>query len=194
MRALRPFHPLTQMRCLLAPLLAILLILPSAHSFTTGRGTHSSPVHTGSNTPQETQARTTYDRLPLTFENTQKEHNPSPRFLAHGHGYALALSPTETLLSLFSSTPVSSHDRSATDALPSSSAPPASALHFRFPGANPNTVMQAEQPLPGVVNYLIGNDPAQWRTNIPTAARVRYSALYPGIDLTVYGATGGLRG
>ncbi len=51
--------------------------------------------------------------------------------------------------------------------------------------------MQAEQPRPGVVNSFVGTDPAQWRTHGSTAARVRYSALYPGIDLTVYGVTGG---
>ncbi len=174
MRALRPFLPCVQVRCLLASLLAILLILPGAHSFTTGRGTHSSAVHTGSDAPQEIQARAAFDRLPLSFESTQEEHNPSPNFGAHGHGYALALTPTEALLSL---------------AVPPSS--PTSALHFRFPGANPVPTMWAERPLPGVVNSFVGTDPVQWRTHVSTAARVRYSALYPGIDLTVYGTAGG---
>ena len=45
--------------------------------------------------------------------------------------------------------------------------------------------------MPGVANYFIGNDPAQWHTNVPTSARVRYTDLYPGIDLTVYGTEGG---
>ena len=49
----------------------------------------------------------------------------------------------------------------------------------------------ARNALPGVVNYLVGNDPAQWHTDVPTSARVRYTALYPGIDLTVYGTEGG---
>ncbi len=68
MRTLRPFLPCVQVRCLLASLLAILLILPTAHSFTTGRGTHSSAVHTGSDAPQEIQARTAFDHLPCLRE------------------------------------------------------------------------------------------------------------------------------
>jgi hypothetical protein len=41
--------------------------------------------------------------------------------------------------------------------------------------------------LPGKANYFIGNDPAKWRTDIPTYARVGYQDLYPGIDLVYYG-------
>jgi len=40
------------------------------------------------------------------------------------------------------------------------------------------------------VNYLIG-DAKQWRTNIPTYERVRYSSVYPGVDLSFYGKQGG---
>ena len=38
----------------------------------------------------------------------------------------------------------------------------------------------------------MGNDPAQWRTNIPTFARVRYQQVYPGVDLIYYGRQGRL--
>ena len=31
------------------------------------------------------------------------------------------------------------------------------------------------------------NDPAQWRSGVPTFARVRYTGVYPGIDLVYYG-------
>jgi uncharacterized repeat protein (TIGR01451 family) len=42
------------------------------------------------------------------------------------------------------------------------------------------------------VNYLLGNDRAAWRTNVPTYARVRYGAVYPGIDVVYYGNQGEL--
>ncbi len=35
---------------------------------------------------------------------------------------------------------------------------------------------------PGRVNYLIGNDPRAWRTNIPTFRGVRYREMDSGID------------
>jgi hypothetical protein len=41
--------------------------------------------------------------------------------------------------------------------------------------------------LPGKVNYFIGNAAWQWRTDIPTYARVKYQAVYPGVDLVYYG-------
>ena len=47
-----------------------------------------------------------------------------------------------------------------------------------------------EEPLFGVTNYLIGNDPSKWRIGVPGYRRVRYSGVYPGIDLLYYGAEG----
>jgi hypothetical protein len=54
-------------------------------------------------------------------------------------------------------------------------------------GANPDAAVEGLNELEGKVNYLIGNDPAQWRTNIPTFSRVRYSEVYRGIDVVYYG-------
>jgi len=45
---------------------------------------------------------------------------------------------------------------------------------------------QGEEALPGVVNYLIANQSSGWLKNIPTYSRVRYSQLYPGIDVVYY--------
>jgi formylglycine-generating enzyme required for sulfatase activity len=36
-------------------------------------------------------------------------------------------------------------------------------------------------------NFLQGNDPAQWSTEIPAFATVQYQDIYPGIDLNCYG-------
>jgi hypothetical protein len=40
---------------------------------------------------------------------------------------------------------------------------------------------------PSQTNYLVGQDPALWRTHIPNYRRVTYSGLYPGIDAVFYG-------
>ena len=40
---------------------------------------------------------------------------------------------------------------------------------------------------PGKANYFVGSDSSNWRTNIPTYGKVRYDAVYPGIDLIYYG-------
>jgi hypothetical protein len=40
--------------------------------------------------------------------------------------------------------------------------------------------------LPGKSNYFSGSDPKQWHTRIPQFEKVRYSNLYPGVDVVFY--------
>src|SRR5450432_1044698 len=35
--------------------------------------------------------------------------------------------------------------------------------------------------------YFRGNDRKQWRSDVPQYARVKYSSVYPGVDLVYYG-------
>jgi len=46
---------------------------------------------------------------------------------------------------------------------------------------------EARGELKGKVNYFIGNEPALWRTDIPTFREVVYREVYPGIDLVYSG-------
>ena len=59
-------------------------------------------------------------------------------------------------------------------------------LRMKFVGANANPRVTGEARQQGTINYFIGR-PEQWRTKIPVYSRVRYSSLYPGIDLVFYG-------
>src|SRR6185503_18829372 len=45
-------------------------------------------------------------------------------------------------------------------------------------------------PLPGIVNYLIGPDPSRWHTRVPTYSRVGYDGVSPGVDLVYYSRDG----
>ena len=45
----------------------------------------------------------------------------------------------------------------------------------------------ATEELSGKINYLTGNDPAQWRSGVPTFAKVRVEGIYPGVNLVYYG-------
>ena len=56
-----------------------------------------------------------------------------------------------------------------------------------FVDSNPRARMLGSAPLVGKINYFIGDDPAQWRTGIPTYGEVRITDLYPGVDLVYYG-------
>src|SRR5438876_7907036 len=112
----------------------------------------------------------TYGRLPLYFEANQGQSDPQVRFLARGGGHTLFLTPTEAVLVL-------------TKQDPSLQA----VLRMTFMGASPQAQIMGQREVAGKVNYFLGNDPAKWRTNVPTYAAVRYEGLYPGIDLVYYG-------
>jgi hypothetical protein len=118
-----------------------------------------------------------YGRLPLTFEANQGQTSSQVNFLSRGKGYTAFLTTGGMVLTL---RPTVAKPRLA-PSLQSTT------LTFRLVGANKNPVAVGEEMQPGRVNYFIGNDPAQWRTKVPTYAKVRYKNVYPGIDLIYYG-------
>ncbi len=58
--------------------------------------------------------------------------------------------------------------------------------HVTFPGASKNPVITAEDPTATRLNYFIGRDSRNWRTNVNTHRRLRYRGLWPGIDLVFH--------
>ena len=65
-------------------------------------------------------------------------------------------------------------------------------LRMQLVGAQHGSEGAGEEPLAGVANYFLGDDPARWRTGVPTYAKVRYQEVYPGVDLVYYGNQGQL--
>src|SRR5262249_3866226 len=65
-------------------------------------------------------------------------------------------------------------------------------VRLRYLGANPSPTISANDPLPGLVNYFIG-DASRWRTNVPTYAGLTYAGLYTGVDLRYDGTDGKLK-
>ena len=62
------------------------------------------------------------------------------------------------------------------------------ALWLKLQGSGPKAVASGLDKQQGIVNYFVGNDPKQWRTNVPTYSRVKLAGVYPGVDLVTYGA------
>jgi hypothetical protein len=120
-----------------------------------------------------------YGKLPLHFEANRGQTDKDVRFLSHGAGYSLYLTASETVLVLAKPNPDAKHDAKA----PVKSV----ALRMSLVGAARKPVVSGLDEQPGKANYFIGKDPAQWRTNVPTYAKVQYQNVYPGIDLVYYG-------
>ena len=61
-----------------------------------------------------------------------------------------------------------------------------------FVAANRSLEFEPRDPQPGIYNYLIGNDPAKWHTNIKGYAEVVYRNVWDGVDLRLYPNGSGL--
>jgi hypothetical protein len=151
--------------------------------------------------------------LPLAFEPNAGQADPPARFIARAPGSTISFSPSAVAIAVESVTAgrgasagaeqdadrpgakFQAFDRAVLGGPPSARAlPAATAVRMQFVGANAAPVMASGEPLPGTVNYLIGNDPQQWHTNLPTYAGVVYQGLYPGIDLKYEGTASTLKG
>ena len=127
-----------------------------------------------------------YGQLPLAFEQNAGQAGSGAAFVARGNGYALLLERAGIELAL---------RRSALDAKQSRSVEnPRAARHvsegsieMSLEGSDSAAKFVALDELPGKSNYLIGNDPKKWRTNVPTYRKVAERGVYPGVDLVYYG-------
>ena len=119
--------------------------------------------------PQRLQAA--YGQLPLAFEPNFGQTDARVEFLARGNQFGLFLTGQEAVLKLSRSS---------------------AALRMSLAGGSTQAQVAGIDPMSGKSNYLIGNNPSRWHTNIPQYARVRYSQVYPGVDLIFYGKQGKL--
>ena len=129
------------------------------------------PVGTSTTVPDAaTQAHLSaaYGQLPLSFEANQGQTDSRVNFLSRGAGYSLFLTPSQAMLSL-------KHGDSS------------NVVGMRLVGSNPAARSVGLDKLPGVSNYLTGNDPSKWHTNIANYARAGYQNVYRGINLVYHG-------
>ena len=153
------------------------------------------PASPASATVSKPQITATMMRMPLQFEANHGQVDAQVQFLARGTSYTLFLTQTESVMVLQQrDAPAAKEPLVLIDppAVPDAAPMKQSIVRMTLEGANPSPAIDGMEPLPGIVNYFIGNDPAKWRTNIPTYAKVQYQQAYPGIDLAYYGNQGRL--
>ncbi len=154
-----------------------------------------------------------YGPSSLAFEANQGQTDPRVKFLSRGVGFALFFTANEAVVVLrrptvdhgqysaerdagfTTGTPTLDIQGRTAESPTPNPAPDAQTfdvMRMRFVGANTEAHLAGSEPLPGKVNYFIGNDPKQWRSDIPTYARVRYQDVYPGVSVVYYGTPGQL--
>jgi len=141
----------------------------------------AAPQRTPASLPSRVKAQEALAGLPLSFIQNQGQVAQDIKFYEKRCGQAVYFTPQEVVFSLQPATgkagPLEARGDSAKPAL----------VRLAPLGLQQGVKLEAADPLPGRVNYFIGNDPKKWRTNIPTYRAVAYRNAYPGIDLKFYG-------
>jgi hypothetical protein len=132
----------------------------------------------------EVLARRGLANLPLRFEPVRGQASAEPSYVTRGSGYAIGLTARGAR---FRWTRADAPQEGARHEQRTGGAAASGYVQIEFVGGNPHAAAAAGDTLPGTTNYLLGNDPKQWRTDVPSYARLRYEAIYPGIDLVYYG-------
>ncbi|NOT58675.1 MAG: hypothetical protein HOP19_00445 [Acidobacteria bacterium] len=105
----------------------------------------------------------------MSFTANQGQAEAGVRFTAQGMGYQMEVTGTEARLAL------------------QSPAKEPAVITMKLLGAHAQPRVTGSDELPGKSNFLIGDDPREWRTDVAQYARVTAHAVYPGIDLVYYG-------
>src|SRR5579871_960756 len=119
----------------LALLLAVTALLGAANQ--TGRDRVAEAA--------KSRALANYGKLPLSFEENRGQAASNVKYISHGSGYSIGLTPSTVLMNL----PAGKQGRQ-------------SAVKMSFRGANSGPAMSAAERQSGVSSYFVGNDPARW--------------------------------
>ncbi len=103
--------------------------------------------------------RVSLEKIPMHFEPAS-----DGQYVARAGSYAVRLAGESAVISM-----------------------PDGVASLEWLGAMTDPAAMAEERLPGVSHYFLGNDPAAWRSGVPHFRRVRVRDLYPGIDAVYYG-------
>src|SRR3989344_830104 len=109
-----------------------------------------------------------YGNLPLYFIQNEGQVDGRVEFYEKGPGHSMFFTTEGAFLRL-------ENGRSS------------EVVHVKLLGAakEPNIIAEGLQA--GRVNYFIGDDPQNWRADVPTYGGIVYQEIYPGIDMKFYG-------
>jgi hypothetical protein len=181
--------PLLGFVCLLAVSVGVILVgaqkddrnVPS----TASAAQLAEPLHA----PDKTRIARQFGQLPLSFEINKGQLDEAVKFMSHGAGYDLFLTANETVLRVHKprAQQVDELKDSRRNTTPDENVREGTVLRLKLLGASSTPQVAGQDELPGKVNYFVGNDPANWRRNVPAYRKAYFKDLYPGIDVVYYG-------
>jgi hypothetical protein len=162
-------HTITRLFALLA-VVAGLLNMGSLHVYSSSADGYKTPT----SRRDLAKIKESYARIPLSFVANYGQADQKVKFISRGSGYSLALAPATFTLAVADS-------RNKNNG---------SVIQATLLGGNAAAKLTGFERLLTRTNVFIGRDPQKWKTNIPNYAKVKYSAVYPGVDLVFYGNQG----
>ncbi|MBX3084948.1 MAG: SBBP repeat-containing protein [Anaerolineae bacterium] len=190
-----------QQQSIIALILILSLIL--SNLIGVGQVTSAQDAPQANKQPLNSVIQQNYGQLPLSFVPNMGQTDAKAQFQVNSLGGTLYFTAGEVVLALpqpSKEVPVRfAEQRKDVDTLmgerfePSTSEPPL-VVKMQLISASAEAQIIGTDPLPGIVNYFIGNDPSQWHANIPTYAGIAYRNVYAGIDLQYDGHEGRLKG
>jgi hypothetical protein len=119
--------------------------------------------------------------FPVSFEVNRGQTSPEVQFVARAKSYTANIRGGQATFHLNRSDKYNVAEKDARTNLE---------VGMSLVGANQQPDVQAEEKLPGYSNFLFGPDPSKWITSVAQYAKVRYSNVYPGIDVLYRGNQG----
>lgn len=127
---------------------------------------------------QKTAVQTTgteqYGDIPIHFEPNVGQIDDRVKFLSRGRGYEIFLTDSGASMRFGDMSNQTGETISKN-------------IGMKIAGANADADIAGDGELAGKTNYLVGNDPANWKTGVANFAKVRYREIYTGIDAVFYG-------
>lgn len=123
-----------------------------------------------------------YGQIPLSFIANAGQTDPNVKFQVKGAGHSIYFTPNEITFTAFQqpNEPGNQATNSAT-------------VRSSLANSNPNPTISGLDKLPGVANFILGEDSSQWHTDVPTFNGVVYQNVYQGIDRVFKGTEGQLK-
>jgi PKD repeat protein len=112
-------------------------------------------------------------KVPLSFIMNMGQADPGVAFTAGGSGYSIVFAPDKAYLV-------------------SEGALGPTAFTFGLEGQDPS-VVEGQGLLPGIANFIIGDDPLKWYQNVPMYGAIVYRDALPGVDQVYKGTEGVLK-
>ena len=136
--------------------------------------------------PVDEQARTklldSYGKLPLTFIENRGQIDRRVKLYEKGSGHSTFFTEKGVFLTLTKSKKVTKEGL-----VDEKKGLTGSIVKLSPVGGNSAPEIIAEALQEGKVNYFTGNDPEEWKTDLPTYGAVVYKDVYKGIDIKFYG-------